>query len=132
MSQREETELLFQRSNEFRKTAGYQIKAGFFGLAVFSLEQSLELFLKAQLLLRGVDYPRTHSVRTLIEILIELGIEEEKKIFQQLLRKYLLELGTLEDAYITSRYILREFSKKEAMRLEKVVNEVIEKCPTEH
>ncbi|MEM2882883.1 MAG: HEPN domain-containing protein [Candidatus Bathyarchaeia archaeon] len=42
-------------------------------LAAFSLEQSLQLFLKAKLLERGVEYPRTHSVRKLLEMLSEVG-----------------------------------------------------------
>ena len=43
-----------------------------------------------------------------------------------LLDKYLLELGTLEDAYITSRYLLREFRKEEVERLGAVVKEMME------
>lgn len=35
-------------------------------------------FLKARLLSEGVDYPRTHSVRVLLEILSDLAPESEK------------------------------------------------------
>ena len=38
---------------------------------------------------------------------------------------YILELGILEDAYITSRYIMREFRKEEAEKLKETVEEVI-------
>lgn len=41
---------------------------------------------------------------------------------------YLLELGMLEDACITPRYVMREFRKEEVERLRKAVEEVIEKC----
>ena len=51
---------------------------GFHDLAAFSLEQSLQLFLKAKLLAEGVEYPRTHSVRALLEILLKV-VDENKK-----------------------------------------------------
>ena len=41
---------------------------------------------------------------------------------------YLLELGMLEDACITPRYVMRESRKEEVERLRKAVEEVIEKC----
>ena len=58
MARREEVEWLERRSKEFLETAKYQIRKGFYGLACFSLEQALQLFLKSRLALRGVVYPR--------------------------------------------------------------------------
>lgn len=46
------------------------------------------------------------------------------------LEKHLLELGVLEDAYITSRYVMREYAKEEAEKLAKSVEEVMKKCHT--
>jgi len=65
-----------------------------------------------------------------MEILLDLASSKEKKFFEGVLDKYLLELGILEDAYITARYIIRAFSQKEALRLLKVVEEIIQKWPT--
>jgi len=42
-----------------------------------------------------------------------------------LLAKYGLELALLEDAYITSRYFVREFSESEVERVMRVVEEVM-------
>lgn len=125
MTRRDEAEYLLERSKEFLQTAKYQIKKGFFSLAVFSLEQALQLFLKWKMLTSGVDYPRTHSVRTLLEMLSDLAPEEEKPAIKRIIDNYLLELGMLEDAYITSRYVMREFRKEEAEMLMRVVKEVI-------
>ncbi len=86
-----------------------QMDKGFYDLAVLSLEQSLQLYLKASLLKLGVDYPRTHSVRKLLELLGELAESEEVR---ELLSKYAVELGALEDAHITSRYIPREYTPR--------------------
>lgn len=77
------------------------------------------------MLASGVDYPRTHSVRTILEMLSDLAPEEERATVKQILDSYLLELGMLEDAYITSRYVRREFRKEEAEMLMKVVKEVM-------
>lgn len=126
MSRKEEEKRLLKRSKDFLETAEYQTSKGFYDLATFSLEQTLELFLKAKVLAEGVDYPRTHSVRALLEILSELVAENRKSVIKQVLEKYLLELGMLEDSYITSRYVMREFTKQEAEKLTKSVKEIIE------
>jgi HEPN domain-containing protein len=126
VSRKEEEKRLLKRSRDFLETAEYQTSKGFYDLATFSLEQTLELFLKAKVLAEGVDYPRTHSVRALLEILSELVAENRKSVIKQVLEKYLLELGMLEDSYITSRYVMREFTKQEAEKLTKSVKEIIE------
>jgi len=59
----EEYKFLLERSRRFYETALMQISRRFYDLAAFSLEQSLQLYLKAHLLKLGLDYPRTHSVR---------------------------------------------------------------------
>jgi len=51
----EEKNLLL-RAERFIETTKYQLSRGFYDLAVFSLEQALQLFLKAKLLANGVDY----------------------------------------------------------------------------
>ncbi len=58
MNKREEYEYLLERSRRFYETALLQIDRGFYDLAAFSLEHSLQLYLKAYLLKLGVDYPR--------------------------------------------------------------------------
>jgi len=119
----EEYEYLLERSRRFLATAELQIDKGFYDLALFSLEQALQLYLKAVVLRLGVDYPRTHSVRKLLELVYKLtGSDEVEKFFSN----YAIELGVLEDAYITSRYIPREYTREEAKRLLGVVREVIE------
>ena len=126
MTKREEYEHLLKRSREFYETAIFQLEKGFYGLAAFSLEQSLQLFLKAKMLERGVDYPRIHSVRRLLELLSEVVEKEFSRVLRELVEKYSLELASIEDAYITSRYIPREFRRGEVLRLKMVVDEVVD------
>jgi HEPN domain-containing protein len=125
VTRREEEKNLLKRSKEFLETAEYQASKDFYDLAVFSLEQALQLFLKSKILVEGINYPRTHSVRELLEILSEVAPENKKTIIKNKLQNYLLELGILEDAYITSRYIMREFTKQETKKLTKTVKEIM-------
>lgn len=121
MARYDEYEYLLKRSEKFYQSALMQVERGFYDLAVFSLEQSLQLYLKACLLKVGVDYPRTHSVRRLLELLYEVVGRSEIK---ELLHRLSLELGALEDAYITSRYVSRDYSLEEVNRLKAAVEEV--------
>jgi HEPN domain-containing protein len=121
MSKLEEYEALLRRSDGFLETARMQTRAGLYDLAVFSLEQSLQLFLKATLLRVGADYPRTNSVRRLLELLTEVTGRSE---LRELASRYSVELGALEDAYISSRYIPRIYTKDEFERLRAVVEKV--------
>lgn len=118
MTRLEEYRHLVERSRRFYETALMQISRGFYDLAAFSLEQSLQLFLKACLLKLGADYPRTHSVRLVAEL---SGAEAVR----ELLRRFSVELGALEDAYISSRYVAREYTEEEVERLRGVVEEVM-------
>jgi HEPN domain-containing protein len=129
VTRKTEEERLIKRSHDFLETAEYQTSKGFYDLATFSLEQALQLFLKARVLAEGVDYPRTHSVRTLLEILSELVPENRKPTVKRILENRLLELGMLEDAYITSRYVMREFTKQEAEKLTKTVKKIMQNVP---
>ncbi len=123
MSKYEELRILLERSRRFYESAIIQIEKGFYDLAAFSLERSLQLFLKAYLLKLGVDYPRTHSSRKLLEMIYEITKFE---VIKELVQKFSIELAFLEDIYITSRYISREFTLNEVSRLKKVIHEVIE------
>jgi len=122
MSKYEEYNALLRRSSGFYETARMQAEAGMYDLAVFSLEQSLQLFLKANLLRAGSDYPRTHSVRRLLELLAEVTGREE---LRHIASRYSVELGSLEDTYITSRCVPRVYTREEFERLHKVVDEVM-------
>ncbi|MGC8583897.1 MAG: HEPN domain-containing protein [Thermoproteus sp.] len=121
MTRLEEYETLMERSRRFYESAAAQLERGFYDLAAFSLEQSLQLYLKAALLKLGADYPRTHSVRRLLEMVHRLTGDAE---LQEAALRLSVELSLLEDAYITARYVPKEFTKEEVERLKKAVDEV--------
>ncbi|MEM2739721.1 MAG: HEPN domain-containing protein, partial [Candidatus Bathyarchaeia archaeon] len=107
----------------FYETSVIQMERGLFDLATFSIEQSLQLYLKAMLLRLGVDYPATHSLRRLLDIIARIT---EDEMMDGLVKIYAVELAALEDAYITSRYIVREFTREEVERLKEVVDRVMD------
>lgn len=122
MTKREEFEVLLERSRRFCEAAKIFFDRGFHDLACFALEQCLQLYLKAALLFHGMDPPRTHSIRRLLEYLYAVS---EKPEIREIMERYAVELSLLEDAYITARYVPKEFTRGEVERLLRVVEEVL-------
>ena len=120
-----EYQILKSRSEEFLDSAEYQLDKGYFTVSAFSFHQSLELFLKSRLLIRGVEYPRTQSLKSLIEIIANVTEKKCSAAARELLNTYILELALLEDAYITPRYFSREYSREEIIKLQTVAREVV-------
>ena len=121
-----DVEYLRQRAEEFLETAKYNFSKGYYNLAAFCVEQYIQLYLKYFLAKTVGYYPRTHSLSVLLS--------EAGKICPEFVNFYsrrALELSSVEDAYITSRYVPREFDTKtvEAMlKLAEEFGEVMEKC----
>lgn len=121
---REEIEKFLERSRKFRDAAEFHFSREDYDLSAFNLEQSLQLFLKAKLLERGLEFPKTHTLRKLFLLLGEmLGKLED---FKRFVAEKSLEFASLEDAYITARYFPRDFEREEVERLRKFVKEVEE------
>ncbi|MDW8359016.1 MAG: HEPN domain-containing protein [Candidatus Caldarchaeum sp.] len=120
---RDEVVFLLQRSQKVRAAADFHMQRGDYDLAVFNLEQSLQFFLKAKLLENGVEFPKTHMLRKLFLLLGEcLG---KGDVFQRFADEHVIEFSALEDAYITSRYFPREFTREEALRQIRFYEEVV-------
>jgi len=79
--------------------------------AVFLLEQALQLLVKYFLALRIGYFPRTRSLSRLLE---EAG--ELDPGFVEFLREHRDSVAFLEDAYVSSRYLLRRYSRDEVER----------------
>jgi len=119
----EEYKYLLERSRRFLETAELQLDRGFYDLAVFSLEQALQLYLKAYLLKLGLEFMKKWSIKRLLELIYKITNSEE---IRGALANYAVELGSLEDAYITSRYFAREYCEEEAKKLLQTVRGVMD------
>ncbi len=121
---REEIEKLLDRSKKFKDAAEFHFSRGDYDLAAFNIEQSLQLFLKAKLLEKGAESPKTHTLRRLFLLLGE--ILRNPGEFKKFADEKALEFASLEDAYITARYFPRDFEKEEARKLLDFAKEVEE------
>ena len=121
MSSMDEVELLVQRAKNFLDAAKDRLLKGDYDLACFLAEQAVQLYLKAALLHRTGEIPRSHSIRTLISILFDSAKDKELLEFS---KKNRLTLRLLEHAYIASRYLFDRFDKDDAEEAIKVAEKV--------
>ncbi|MEN2975297.1 MAG: HEPN domain-containing protein [Candidatus Caldarchaeales archaeon] len=122
MSHLNEIRILRRRAKGFLEKAVDSLNSGDYDLAAFLSEQSVQLHLKSILLEKIGEYPRTHSISTVLSILMRVPncsnlvkLLEEKKI----------ELRLMEDAYIVARYLVEEYSKEEAEILVDLARQVL-------
>ncbi len=69
---KDEVELLFRRSSNFLDAAKGRFQKSDWDLTCFMAEQSVQLALKALILEKEGDIPKTHSVRQLFAILLQI------------------------------------------------------------
>ena len=124
---REEVELYLKRAEKLKKNAEFNFENGDYDLAMFHIEQAMQLLIKAKMLdLKGY-FERTHSLRKLLSDLKGIGEGVEASEIESFLRKYRTELRNLERAYITSRYYFEEFFKEEVEEAFKALDELRER-----
>jgi HEPN domain-containing protein len=76
---------LEKRSRRFLLNVERDFKEGEFDSAMFNAEQALQLFLKAKISAKGIEFPKTYEIRKLLEFLsklenktLELSKEDER------------------------------------------------------
>jgi len=114
---KEEIELLIKRARNFLDGAKERFKKEDWDLTCFMAEQSVQLFMKATILEKGGEMPKTHSIRKLFGLLYQLTKE---KVFKYD-RKALI---FLESAYLNSRYFNFVYEKDDASEALKIAEEV--------
>ena len=110
---------LLRRSKSFLKSAEYRIEWGDCDLALFDLEQSLQLYLKAILLeLFGVR-TRVHGVMEHLGILrrelLKVGSNELINEISDFIRENRPIIDMIDEAYVASRYEPEEAGCNEAI-----------------
>lgn len=124
MSHIEEVRLMKKRAKAFFKRAIDSLNDGDYDIASFLAEQAVQLALKSLILEKLGDYPRTHSLRRLVDL---LGKFAEYRDLAEYLGENWRELRLMEDAYIASRYLLREYDKQEAEALIRLARGVLKR-----
>jgi HEPN domain-containing protein len=118
----DEVAVLRRRTKAFLNRALDSLEAKDYDVASFLSEQAVQLYLKSLLLEELGDYPRTHSISTLLTI---LGKLEKYKNVAKILEIKKREIRLMEDAYISSRHLVRGFDEEEAQALIKLAKEII-------
>jgi HEPN domain-containing protein len=121
-------EVLVRRSKSFYSYALEAFSRGDFDLALFLLEQAAQLRVKA-LLLRLLGFiPKEHRIRELLGILAKylesLNRGELARLVSQFVDVWRNELRIVEEAYTSSRYLLKTYDKGDVEKALKVVEEL--------
>ncbi len=118
-----DVEKFVEKARGFEDMAKMNFEKQRYDLAMFCLEQAVQIYIKSKLLELVGEFPRTHDIVKLLrelDVVHNIGnfIDENFDIITKLI-----------DAYITSRYYTREFYKEEVekaleflKRLKKVLN----------
>jgi HEPN domain-containing protein len=111
-------EFLKNNALDFLNYAKLLLRDGRYNLALFSLEQALQLGLKYYISELTGSFPKTHDIVDLLKRIIELT---ENKKLKEVLNAEISTLDLLKQAYIASRYLPTNYDKE---AVEKALNVV--------
>lgn len=118
-----ESGFLKKRAIEFWERASEDFQKARYNLSALDVEQAVQLWLKHLIFLKAGDFPKTHYLDELIGTVSEVYGRENILNFY---KERVLEFKSLEDAYITSRYFPKEFSREEARKIMKLAEELFD------
>ena len=113
-------EEIIKRAKHFFRISDYDVSMNRYDVALFHLEQAAQLALKAYLFKVFGDFPRTHSIRELIEV-------SDNECLKGLATEKWFVVDILEDAYIGARYFIRRYGEKEFVEAKNFVERLF-KC----
>ena len=99
-------EEMVSRAKHFFNISSYDVSLGRYDIALFNLEQAVRLILKAYLLKVFGDFPKTYSIKDLIDL-------SENECLKRLADELWFIIDILEDAYISARYFIRRYGERE-------------------
>ncbi|MFP3234526.1 MAG: HEPN domain-containing protein [Sulfolobaceae archaeon] len=111
-------EFLKNNALDFLNYAKLLLRDGRYNLALFLLEQALQLGLKYYISKLTGSFPKTHDIVDLLKRIIELT---ENKKLKEVLNAEISTLDLLKQAYIASRYLPTNYDKE---AVEKALNVV--------
>ena len=115
--------VLKRRALGFLENAKDNFGRGEYDLTLFHVEQFLQLYLKYLLYEKVGAYPKTYSLIYLFKEAMKVFEDDEVREFFD---KNLEAINLLEDAYVTSRYLPREYDEKIAEKMLDFAKEALE------
>lgn len=124
-------ELLKRRALSFLRDARWDFERGDYDLVLFHVDQFIQLYAKYLLYRRLGDYPKARSIVRLLRDLARVYSSEDLEKFVE---ENLEALYLLEEAYISSRYLIREYDASIASRILELGDKMLEvfKCLESH
>jgi len=115
-------EILKERADEFVKLAEYAYKRKRYDLAMFNLEQAIQLYLKYKIWQKLGDFEKTHSITKLLK---DFGrVYKKSKVINKFIKENLKLINDLEVAYIESKYLPAQFLKEDVDRVFEFLNKL--------
>jgi HEPN domain-containing protein len=102
---------LCERAEEFFKEGKEDILKERYDLAAFHFDQATQLYLKYYLFLKIRRYTKTHSLKKLLTALGK--VYHKENVVEKMKERDINLISDLEQAYITSRYLPAELTKKQ-------------------
>jgi HEPN domain-containing protein len=120
-------DLLKKRALSFLRDAKTDFENGDYDLVLFHVEQFVQLYSKYLMYRKIGDYPKTHSLMRLLNEIVKIYSDCGLK---ELLNEYLEAFYLLEESYISSRYLPREYDRSIASRILNLSEKLLEvfKC----
>ena len=116
-------EFLKRNALDFLHYAKLFLRDGKLNLAMFSLEQALQLGLKYKVSELTGSFPKTHDVVALLRTVIDLTKDEK---LNAILEAEITTLDLLKQAYTASRYLPVDYDREAVERALKVVEAVLD------
>jgi len=115
-------DFLKNNSKDFFKEGKRNLNEGKYNLAMFHLEQALQLGLKYKLYELTGTYDKTHDIIILLNRVIELTKDNKLK---EIMDMEYITLELIKQAYISSRYLPFTYDKKSAEKAYQVVKNIL-------
>jgi HEPN domain-containing protein len=115
-------DFLKNNSIDFFKEGERNLNEGKYNLAMFHLEQALQLGLKYKLYELTGTYDKTHDIIILLNKVIELTKDNKLK---EIMDVEYTTLELIKQAYISSRYLPFIYDKKSAEKAYQVVKNIL-------
>jgi len=115
-------DFLKNNSIDFFKEGEKNLNEGKYNLAMFHLEQALQLGLKYKLYELTGTYDKTHDIIILLNKIIELTKDNKLK---EIMDMEYITLELIKQAYISSRYLPFTYDKKSVEKAYQVVKNIL-------
>ncbi|MET1160263.1 MAG: HEPN domain-containing protein [Thermoprotei archaeon] len=124
-------ELLKRRALSFLRDARFDLEHGDYDLTLFHVDQFIQLYSKYLIYKKIGDYPKTHGI---VRLLRELSRIYDNCGLKDIINNYLETLYLIEESYISSRYLPREYDRELALKILEFANKIYEvfECLEKH